>query len=126
MQLELFKNAYAPTWMNAPTVKCKGNVSFFYPNKPSTAVSQAKLVCNGSTTAEPCPHRAACLKHAIDYHEAFGVWGGTSERERRKIQQARKRYRNPYIYDLVGTQFPGLVRVARRDVVWVGRLRLVN
>lgn len=44
----------------------------------------AKAICAG------CPVRAECLEFAIAAREDFGIWGGMSERERRKL--ARNRY----------------------------------
>ena len=38
-----------------------------------------------------CPVQAACLDYAIDNHVDHGVWGGKSERERRRIARARRR-----------------------------------
>jgi WhiB family redox-sensing transcriptional regulator len=35
--------------------------------------------------------REECLEYAITEKEKFGIWGGLSERERRKIRVARKR-----------------------------------
>ena len=35
-----------------------------------------------------CPVRAQCLEHALAHDERFGVWGGTSERERRRLKAA--------------------------------------
>lgn len=35
-----------------------------------------------------CPVQDACREHGVLF-EAFGVWGGTSERERRRIRRAR-------------------------------------
>lgn len=43
------------------------------------AQQQAKLVCRS------CPVRSECLAHALDTRTEFGVWGGTTERERRQI-----------------------------------------
>lgn len=40
---------------------------------------QAKLICNG------CPLRTDCLAEALDNRIEFGVWGGMTERERRKL-----------------------------------------
>jgi WhiB family redox-sensing transcriptional regulator len=40
---------------------------------------QAKLVCEG------CPVRMECLWFAISGREGFGIWGGATERERRRI-----------------------------------------
>jgi WhiB family redox-sensing transcriptional regulator len=44
-------------------------------NKP------AKQICMG------CDVRARCLKYALESNQQFGVWGGTSERERRRIKR---------------------------------------
>ena len=54
--------------------------------------------------------------HAIDNHEPYGVWGGTSERDRRKIQRARNKFKNPHIYTLEDVRFPNtvLVKIPKR------------
>ncbi|MFG2619557.1 WhiB family transcriptional regulator [Streptomyces sp. NPDC048507] len=39
----------------------------------------AKRVCAG------CPVRTACLEHALSTREPFGVWGGLTEEERRRL-----------------------------------------
>jgi WhiB family redox-sensing transcriptional regulator len=46
-----------------------------------------KAVCAG------CVVRAECLTHALDHPEHHGIWGGTSERERRALRRARRRAR---------------------------------
>jgi len=43
------------------------------------AQQQAKQVCLS------CPVRSECLAHALDTRTEFGVWGGTTERERRQL-----------------------------------------
>ena len=43
------------------------------------AQQQAKQVCLA------CPVRSECLAHALDTRTEFGVWGGTTERERRQL-----------------------------------------
>lgn len=40
-----------------------------------------------------CAVREACRDHAMTYREAFGVWGGTTERERRRVFRAERRNR---------------------------------
>jgi WhiB family redox-sensing transcriptional regulator len=50
---------------------------FFPENGGSTA--DAKRICRR------CPVRTACLDYALSNDERFGVWGGLSEQERRKI-----------------------------------------
>ena len=36
-----------------------------------------------------CPVRAECLDYALETNQEFGVWGGTSERERRRLKRQR-------------------------------------
>lgn len=36
-----------------------------------------------------CPVRTECLAHALDQRIEFGVWGGTTERERRALLRLR-------------------------------------
>ena len=41
--------------------------------------AEAKAICAG------CPARDACLAYALDAGEAYGVWGGLTEDERRAM-----------------------------------------
>jgi WhiB family redox-sensing transcriptional regulator len=34
-----------------------------------------------------CEVRAECLEYALAHDERFGIWGGLSERERRKLKK---------------------------------------
>jgi WhiB family redox-sensing transcriptional regulator len=49
----------------------------------------------GGSTRDPkaicadCPIRPECLEYALEKDERFGVWGGMSERERRRIKRER-------------------------------------
>jgi WhiB family redox-sensing transcriptional regulator len=54
----------------------------WFPEK-GASVKDAKLVCRA------CPVRAVCLKVALDTNEQFGVWGGLSDRERRRLRRDR-------------------------------------
>ena len=54
----------------------------FFPEKGGST-REAKRVC---TT---CEVRQECLEYALLNDERFGVWGGLSERERRKLAKAR-------------------------------------
>ncbi|MFG2001642.1 WhiB family transcriptional regulator [Spirillospora sp. NPDC048911] len=42
----------------------------------------AKKVCMA------CEVRTQCLDYALDNDERFGIWGGLSERQRRKLRRA--------------------------------------
>lgn len=104
-------------WMDDPRVRCK----FFYgmyPNNPSSLVAQSKAICNGEPGKKACEMRETCLHWAIDHEEQFGVWGGTSERERRKIQRARRRNHNPAIYRPEDIRFTQIIFV-EHPVVFV-------
>lgn len=52
----------------------------FFPNKGQPS-KQAKQICQG------CDVRAECLAYALARDERFGVWGGLSERERRRLRR---------------------------------------
>mgnify|MGYP006263115963 CR=1 FL=1 len=63
---------------------------FFAPSKEPTAArlsreEAAKRVC------AQCHVQTACLEHALAFREKEGVWGGTTERERRRIVRQRRR-----------------------------------
>lgn len=50
----------------------------FYPDN-GEPVTEAKRVC------ARCPVNTQCLQWALANNERFGVWGGASERERRRM-----------------------------------------
>lgn len=52
----------------------------FFPEKGGST-RDAKKIC---TT---CEVRAQCLEYALQNDERFGIWGGLSERERRKLRR---------------------------------------
>ena len=45
-------------------------------------IARAKAVC------AQCPVRSECLEFAITTNQEYGVWGGTSEEERRVLRRA--------------------------------------
>jgi len=53
----------------------------FFPDKGGTS-RIAKSVC------ARCPVAAECLDYALKHGERYGIWGGLSERERRKVAKA--------------------------------------
>lgn len=48
-------------------------------------------VAAAMATCAACDVRAQCLAYALDNDERYGVWGGTTEMERRKIRRQAKR-----------------------------------
>jgi len=62
---------------------CMGvDPELFFPERGSST-REAKEVCRG------CVVRVECLEFAIANSEKFGIWGGMSERERRRVRRAR-------------------------------------
>jgi len=54
----------------------------FFPEKGGST-RDAKKICAS------CEVRAQCLEYALQNDERFGIWGGLSERERRKLRRGR-------------------------------------
>ena len=54
----------------------------FFPER-GASTREAKAVCGG------CEVKADCLEYALDNGEKFGIWGGLSERERRRLRRQR-------------------------------------
>ena len=54
----------------------------FFPER-GASTKEAKSVCQG------CVVREDCLEYALANGEKFGIWGGLSERERRRIRRQR-------------------------------------
>jgi len=64
-------------WMDS-AVCAQTDPEAFYPEK-GYSTAEAKKTCLS------CDVRTECLEYAIANKERFGVWGGKSERERRKM-----------------------------------------
>jgi WhiB family redox-sensing transcriptional regulator len=76
--------------MNAPWRKraaCTGiDSDIFYPaSEDEVDAQEAKAIC------AVCPVSTACLEYALASREREGVWGGTTERERRRILRQRRK-----------------------------------
>lgn len=54
----------------------------FFPER-GASTREAKGVCGG------CEVRLECLEYALCNGEKFGIWGGLSERERRRLRRQR-------------------------------------
>ena len=73
---------------------CLGiDTNLFYPDRheESTGID-ARAVC------AQCVVREECLSYALQTGERFGIWGGTSERQRKKMRRAD--YRHERILDV--------------------------
>lgn len=62
---------------------CRGaDADLFFPER-GASTRKAKSICGA------CEVRAECLDYAVDMGEKFGIWGGLSERERRRVRRER-------------------------------------
>ena len=67
--------------------RCRGvDPEVFFPvEDDEEAEAAAKAIC------DECMVREACLEHAITCREKLGVWGGLTERERRRLVRRRRK-----------------------------------
>ncbi|MCU1494038.1 MAG: putative WhiB family transcriptional regulator [Acidimicrobiaceae bacterium] len=64
---------------------CRGlDPDIFYPASDEEA-EEAKAICVA------CPVQQVCLEHALAHRERDGVWGGLTERERRRALRQRRK-----------------------------------
>ena len=63
---------------SGPALCAETDPDEFFPDKGSNPRA-AKRVCGS------CEVRAECLAYALEHGERFGIWGGLSERERRRL-----------------------------------------
>jgi WhiB family redox-sensing transcriptional regulator len=67
-------------WMDDGTIwEAYGDTSSFY--------DEARDLCRS------CPLRSECLEHALAAKERFGMWGGLTPIERRRIERTARRQR---------------------------------
>jgi WhiB family redox-sensing transcriptional regulator len=73
---------HTPTWMLRALCRDAAPGAFF--PSDGVGVERARHVCAG------CPVQAECLEYALEFRIDHGVWGGCSERERRRILRQRR------------------------------------
>lgn len=56
----------------------------FFPSQGTRTTVAAKKVCSG------CPVITQCLEYSLAANEHYGVWGGLSEMDRRKLKRSRR------------------------------------
>jgi WhiB family redox-sensing transcriptional regulator len=70
--------AHRPAWMKR--AQCRGeDRSLFFPSLGGNT-AKAGAICSS------CPVRQECLAYALADPESAGVWGGVTERDRRKLR----------------------------------------
>lgn len=74
--------AKPPEWV-ADALCAQTDPEAFFPEKGGTN-APAKRICAA------CPVRERCLAYAMETRQHFGIWGGLSELQRRRIRQQQK------------------------------------
>lgn len=69
----------APDWQERALCS-QTDPEAFFPEKGASSV-EAKRICGR------CDVKDECLDYALGHDERFGIWGGMSERERRKLKR---------------------------------------
>ena len=86
----------------------------WFPEKGSSS-REARAVC------ARCPVRNECLAFALEHDERFGMWGGLTPRERRRLTKGRPA--GPSQRDLTARKIRTLIAQGRSDpevAVWLG------
>jgi WhiB family redox-sensing transcriptional regulator len=76
--LSLVPNDDPATWQEK-ALCAQTDPEAFFPEKGGST-REAKRVCLS------CDVRSECLEYALENDERFGIWGGLSERERRRMR----------------------------------------
>ena len=79
--VEAFARADGPLAWQQHALCAQTDPEAFFPEKGGST-REAKAVC------QSCSVREECLEYALAHDERFGIWGGLSERERRRLRRA--------------------------------------
>ena len=69
-----------PSWQDQAA--CRGATALFFPAR-GQSLELAKSIC------DTCPVKLPCKEQGLIGNEKFGIWGGLSDRERRKIRSVQ-------------------------------------
>lgn len=73
-----------PGWMDSALCAQADPETFFPPRVGALANVEAKRICNR------CPVQTECLRYAVERPDLAGIWGGTSERQRKDLRRGAK------------------------------------
>ena len=77
---DLVNTTTTPQWMTGGVCAQVVDPELWFPEKGGST-REAKALC------ARCPVRPECLAYALAHDERFGVWGGASERDRRRLKR---------------------------------------
>lgn len=77
---ELIFGVELADWMKKG--KCRGlQTDIFYHEQGHLSINSAKAICS------ECPIREQCLDYAMRNRELYGIWGGHTTSERKKLRK---------------------------------------
>lgn len=77
--------ALAPLWWAGALCRGRGHDIFFGTDDSHTSLKAAREFCSN------CPVISDCLTHALETPEEYGIWAGTSARNRDLMHDAIRR-----------------------------------
>lgn len=83
--MQWFEVNIGPSW-RSEALCAQTDPEAFFPGKGGST-QEAKRVC------ADCTVRKQCLDWAVEHDERFGIWGGMSERERRRYKKRMRAQR---------------------------------
>lgn len=72
-----------PGWMAHAVCRGADTDRIFYPAR-GESLAEARAFC------ARCPVREECLEYALANGDHFGIWGGSSDKQRRQMRRERK------------------------------------
>lgn len=59
--------------------------AMFYPDPDAPETERRRLIAQAKRLCAVCPIQPRCLTIALTHPECHGIWGGTTEEERREM-----------------------------------------
>ena len=78
------------TWRDRAACKGPETALFFPPTSTERRDEREARELRAKSICRVCPVQRECLEYALTYRIDHGVWGGCSERERRRILRSRR------------------------------------
>jgi len=70
-----------PDWIEEGRCHDRPHLTYLFFSDDPSEQKTAKAMCG------ECPVRAHCLVYSLESNERFGIWGGTSPAERKRIRE---------------------------------------
>lgn len=87
--LPLLQTALSTSWQEHGLCRSSDAAVFFPPIHFEPKAEREAREAKAKAICAACPVRDECLEWALDAEEPFGVWGGQSELDRKRILASR-------------------------------------